>query len=50
MFTGYVLYLVVGVVGVAVTSMFYFYIEGLLGKTLHGLTNLLTLEGSMNSS
>lgn len=41
MFTGYVLYLVVGVVAVAVTSMIYFYLEGLLGKTYHGLTNLL---------
>jgi hypothetical protein len=41
LFTGYILYLVVGVVAVAVTGMFYFYIEGLLGKTYHGLTNLL---------
>jgi hypothetical protein len=41
MFTGYILYLVVGVLGVAVTSIFYFYIEGLQGKVYHGLTNLL---------
>jgi hypothetical protein len=41
MFTGYILYLVVGVVAVAVTAMFYFYIEGLLAKPYHGLTNLL---------
>jgi len=41
MFTGYILYLVVGVVAVAVTSMIYFYLEGLLGKTYHGLANLL---------
>ncbi len=41
MFTGYILYLVVGVVAIAVTSLIYFYIEGLLGKTYHGLTNLL---------
>lgn len=41
MFTGYVLYLVVGVVAVAVTSMIYFYIEGIQGKTYHGLSNLL---------
>ena len=41
MFTGYILYLVVGVVAVAVTSMFYFYFEGLQGKTYHGLSNLL---------
>jgi len=41
MFTGYILYLVVGVVAVAVTSMIYFYIEGLMGKQYHGFTNLL---------
>lgn len=41
MFVGYILYLVVGVVGVAVTAMFYFYLEGLLGKPYHGFTNLL---------
>jgi len=41
MFTGYILYLVVGVVAIAVTSMIYFYIEGLMGKQYHGLTNLL---------
>ena len=41
MFTGYVLYLVVGVVAVAVTAVFYFYIEGVMGKTYHGLTNYL---------
>src|SRR5579862_165217 len=40
MFTGYILYLVVGVVAVAVTSMFYFYFEGLQGKTYHGLSNI----------
>jgi hypothetical protein len=41
MFTGYILYLVVGVVAVAVTSMIYFYIESLLGKTYHGFANVL---------
>ena len=41
MFTGYILYLVVGVVAVAVTAMFYFYFEGLMGKAYHGLTNYL---------
>ncbi len=41
MFTGYILYLVVGVVAVAVTSMIYFYIEGILGKSYHGFSNLL---------
>ena len=41
MFTGYILYLVVGVVAVAVTAMFYFYIESLMGKLYHGFSNLL---------
>ncbi|MDG6905624.1 MAG: hypothetical protein JRN20_07565 [Nitrososphaerota archaeon] len=41
MFTGYILYLVVGVIGVAVTSIFYFYIEGIQGKVYSGLANAL---------
>lgn len=41
MFTGYVLYLVVGVVAVAVTAIFYFYIEDVVGKTYRGLPNYL---------
>jgi hypothetical protein len=41
LFTGYILYLVVGVVAVAVTAIFYFYIEGVTGKVYHGLTNYL---------
>jgi hypothetical protein len=41
LFTGYITYLVVGVVGVAVTAVFYFYIEGIQGKEYHGLTNYL---------
>ncbi len=41
MFTGYILYLVVGVVGVAVTALFYFYFEGIQGKVYHGLSNYL---------
>jgi len=41
MFTGYILYLVVGVVAIAVTAMFYFQIEGVMGKAYHGLTNYL---------
>ncbi|MDA4123339.1 MAG: hypothetical protein OK456_09190 [Thaumarchaeota archaeon] len=41
LFTGYILYLVVGVVGVAVTAIFYFYIEGVEGKVYHGLMNYL---------
>jgi hypothetical protein len=41
MFTGYILYLTVGVIAVAVTAIFYFYIEGVTGKVYHGLTNYL---------
>ncbi len=41
MFTGYILYLVVGVVAIAVTALFYFYFEGILGKVYHGLANYL---------
>lgn len=40
-FTGYISYLVVGVVAVAVTAIFYFYIEGVMGKLYSGLTNYL---------
>lgn len=41
LFTGYISYLVVGVVATAVTAIFYFYIEGVMGKVYHGLTNYL---------
>jgi hypothetical protein len=41
LFTGYVLFLVVGVVATAVTAIFYSYIEGTLGKVYHGLTDYL---------
>ena len=41
MFTGYIIYLVVGVMGVAVTSLFYFYIEGVSGKVYRGITNYI---------
>jgi hypothetical protein len=41
MFTGYVSYLIVGVVATAVTAIFYFYIEGIQGKVYKGFTNLL---------
>ena len=41
MFTGYILYLVVGVVAVAVTAIFYFYFEGVRGKVYPGLTDYL---------
>ena len=40
-FTGYISFLVVGVLATAVTAVFYFYIEGVLGKVYHGLTNYL---------
>ncbi|HEY6283524.1 MAG TPA: hypothetical protein VIW22_06330 [Nitrososphaerales archaeon] len=40
-FTGYISYLVVGVIATAVTAIFYFYIEGVLGKVYNGLTNYL---------
>lgn len=41
MFTGYVLFLVVGVVATAVTAIFYTYIEGTLGKVYTGFSNIL---------
>jgi len=41
MFTGYISYLVVGVVATAVTAIFYYYIEDVLGKAYHGFTNYL---------
>ena len=41
LFTGYISYLVVGVIAAAVTAIFYFYIEGVMGKVYSGLTNYL---------
>jgi hypothetical protein len=41
LFTGYISFMVVGVVATAVTAIFYFYIEGILGKVYHGLTSYL---------
>lgn len=41
MFTGYISFLVVGVVAVAVTAIFYYYIESVLGKVYTGLSNWL---------
>lgn len=38
---GYVLYVVIGVVAVAVTGLFYSYIEDTLGKVYKGLSNYL---------
>jgi hypothetical protein len=40
-FTGYISFLVVGVVATAVTALFYFYIEGIRGKVYKGFTSLL---------
>lgn len=40
-FTGYISYLLVGVVAVAVTAIFYFYIEGVKGKVYKGFANYL---------
>jgi hypothetical protein len=42
LFTGYISYLVVGVIGVGVTALFYFYIEGIRGKQYRGIANLLS--------
>ncbi len=41
LFVGYICYLVVGVIAIAVTAIIYFYIEGIHGKVYHGLTNYL---------
>jgi len=38
---GYVMYVIVGVVATAVTSLFYFYIETVLGKTYRGASKAL---------
>jgi len=38
---GYVTYLIVGVIGVAVTALFYHYIESTLGKSYTGAANIL---------
>lgn len=41
LFTGYISFLVVGVVAIAVTAIIYYYIESVMGKVYHGLTNWL---------
>lgn len=41
LFVGYVLYILVGVVGVAVTALFYLFIEGTSGKVYYGASNVL---------
>ncbi|MCS7125372.1 MAG: hypothetical protein NZ929_00440 [Aigarchaeota archaeon] len=38
---GYLTYLIIGVIGVAVTALFYHYIEDLMGKKFTGISNLL---------
>lgn len=40
-FAGYISYLVIGVIAMAVTAIFYFYIEGVKGKIYSGFTNVL---------
>jgi hypothetical protein len=40
-FVGYIFYLMIGVVAVAVTAIFYFYIESVQGKVYRGLTSFL---------
>jgi hypothetical protein len=41
LFTGYISYLVVGVMGTAVTAIFYFYLEDVMGKVYQGGASLL---------
>jgi hypothetical protein len=41
LFTGYISFMVVGVVATAVTAIFYFYIEGVVGKVYTGLSSYL---------
>ena len=38
---GYLSYLIVGVIGVAVTALFYHYIEAILGREYRGFSNIL---------
>jgi hypothetical protein len=38
---GYLLYIMIGVIAVAVTGLFYFYIEDILGKVYTGVSNIL---------
>lgn len=41
LFVGYIAFMVVGVMGTAVTAIFYFYIEGVQGKLFKGPTSYL---------
>lgn len=41
LFTGYIIYLVVGVIGVAATAGIYLYFEGVLGRVYGGFANWL---------
>jgi hypothetical protein len=38
---GYLLYIMIGVIAVAVTGLFYFYIEEIIGKVYAGVSNIL---------
>jgi hypothetical protein len=41
LFTGYISFVVVGVIGTAVTALFYFYLEGMTGRIYTGLRSYL---------
>ena len=41
LFTGYISFLVIGVIGCAVTAVFYYYIEGVRAKLYKGISNYL---------
>ncbi len=38
---GYILYVMIGVIGIAVTGLFYYYIESIMGKVYTGIANVL---------
>jgi len=38
---GYILYILIGVIAIAVTGLFYYFIEDILGKTYAGVSNIL---------
>ena len=38
---GYVLYIMVGVIAIAITAMFYYFVEDIQGKVYTGITNVL---------
>jgi len=38
---GYILYIMIGVIAIAVTGLFYYFIEDILGKVYDGVSNIL---------